>query len=112
MILRISDEFDTSFNTEVYSLSSDMLSMKSTHMFIASHAWERIELSVTDTIPTGYLGSMNLVCKDIKVKLPEKVTDKTLLLLTELYPEKAGKLRRCYMAGSPIREVLGECLIA
>lgn len=112
MKLRISEKFSAEHNDGVYSLSTDMLRMKSTHLFIASHAWDSIELDINDTIPAGYLRSLNLVSKDIKIRVPETVTDKTLGLLTELYPDKAGKLRRCYMCGQPVSEVLGECLIA
>lgn len=110
MILEITREYDKSFSENTYKLGTYMLQMKSTHLFIASNAWEKISLELEDSIPEGYLRSLHLVCNNIKVKLPESTTEKTLHLLTELFPDKAGALRRCYMQGRDLREVLSECL--
>lgn len=112
MKLRISKKFEPGFTPDTYTLGTDMLRMKSTHLFIAARAWESIELDLSDNIPTGYLGNLNLVSSDIKVRLPETITDKTVVLLAELYPDKAGKLRKQFMFGKPVSEVLMECLIA
>lgn len=92
-------------------LATRMLAMKATHLFIASYKWDSILLEMDDVIPIGYLRCLPLVCKDIKVKLPETVTDHTMTLLTELYPEKGGAIRRAYMSGQGFKEVLSECLV-
>jgi len=111
MILNITRTYNKSFVEDTCNLATNMLQMKATHLFIASNAWERINIELEDTIPEGYLRSLSLVSQDIKVNLPENITDKTLHLLTELYPSKAGTLRRCYMQGRDLREVLSDCLV-
>lgn len=111
MILNITKVYNQGFVENTCNLATHMLAMKSTHLFIASNAWESIYLEIDDSIPEGYLKSFNLVTKNIKVKLPDNLTDKTLRLLTELYPDKAGSLRKCFMQGRDVQEVLQECLV-
>lgn len=111
MKLVISKDYDKSFTEDTSCLATHMLVLPATHLYIASHMWDSITLDITDDIPKGVLGNLNLVCKSIKIKLPEVVTDYTLQLLLELFPDKAGSLRRAYMSGSSISEVLRECLV-
>lgn len=110
MRLNITRVYNTGFTENQCNLATAMLSMKSTHLFIASNVWESIFIELEDSIPDGYLGNLNMICNNIKVNLPDKVTDKTVHLLTELYPDKAGALRRNYMQGRDVREVLKECM--
>lgn len=111
MILNICEVYNKEFKENNFNLATSMLSMKATHFFIAANAWEQINIELVDTIPEGYLRCISTICKVIKVKIPAVVTDKTLHLLTELYPEKAGALRRCYIQQRPLSEVLAECLV-
>ena len=111
MKLNITRQYNKGFVEDTCNLGTAMLSMKSTHLFIASYAWESIYIELEDTIPEGYLKGFNMLSKDIKVNLPETITDKTLHLLTELYPDKAGALRRAYMQKRDMKEVLFTCLV-
>lgn len=111
MVLNIAKQYHKEHIDDTYNLSTSMLSMKATHLFIASNLWDKISIELDDTIPEGYLSCFNLVCSDIKVKLPEKVTDITLRQLVELYPNKAGALRRTFLQGRNIKEVILECLV-
>ena len=111
MILLISNEYDKSFEENTFKLGTYMLKIKATHLFIASHMWDKIHLELNDDIPEGYLKSLTMVCKDIRVKLPDDITSKTLQHLTDIYPDKAGLLRRYFMQGKDLREVLTECMV-
>lgn len=111
MILNITKVYNTGFVEDTCNLGTSMLTMKSTHLFIASNYWESIRIELDDCIPEGYLSCFKLVAKEIKVKLPESITDITLRQLTELFPDKAGVLRRAFLQGRSIREVIPECLV-
>ena len=111
MRLNIAKEYDPSFNDVLYTLRTSMLELKSTHLFIAANTWESISIDLDDSIPEGCLCNMNLVCPSIYVRLPDEITDKTLRLLCELYPDKSGALRRVYMCKGDVREVLSDCLV-
>lgn len=110
MKLLISKEFDKEMVDDTCKLSTSMLSVKSTHLFIASNSWDSMIIELDDSIPEGILRRLNTVCKDIKVKVPTKITDTTLRLLTELYPEKSGALRRVYMQGGNVKGVLTDVI--
>lgn len=110
MRLLISKEFDKSMEDNTCKLATYMLSVKATHMFIASNVWESIRIELDDSIPLGVLRRINDVCKDIKVTVPIPVTETTLKLLTELYPEKSGALRRVFMQGGNVKGVLTDVI--
>ena len=106
MRLEIKKEYDQSFTKDTGCLAVHMLALKATHLFIASNLWEAIRIELDDTIPEGALKSINTVCNDIKVKLPDTITDTTLRQLVDLYPGKAAALRRSYMKGESLKGVL------
>lgn len=110
MKLFVTKEFHKEFHEDCYYIATSFLKMKSTHFFIASNKWESIQIDIEDCIPEGYLCSLHLVCDDIKVHLPDTVTDKTVQLLAELYPDKSGAVRKAYLMKHSIKEVLGECM--
>lgn len=111
MRLIVGREYNKEMVDDECHLATNMLAMKATHLFIASYHWDSIQLAIEDVIPIGYLRCLPLVSKDIKVSLPERITDHTMTLLTEVYPEKAGSIRRAYMTGQPLKGVLEECLV-
>lgn len=110
MILNITRDYKKEFVEDTCNLATSFLKVKSTHFFIASNRWDRIYIELEDDIPEGYLGCFNMVSDNIKVKLPDNPTQKTMLELVELYPEKAGKIRKAYLSGQNYSEVLSECL--
>lgn len=111
MILNISKDYDKSFEKDVYKMSTSMLNIKSTHLFIASYYWDTITLELNDDMILEAAKCLPLATKSIKVKLPETITDKTVLLLTSLYPDKAGAIRKAYMFGKDVKEVLVDCVV-
>lgn len=110
MKLFVTRDFHKEFHDDSYFISTYFLKAKATHFFIASNKWESIYIEIEDSIPEGYLKSLHLVCPKITVNLPETVTDTTVRLLAELYPEKSGSIRRAYLTGGNVAEVLGECM--
>ncbi len=111
MRLQISEKYNKDFVEDTYSLATYMLNMKSTHLFIAANSWDSISIDLLDSIPEGTLRFFHMVTENIKVSLPSDITEKTLRLLTELYPDKAGALRRVFMQGGSVKEVLRDCLV-
>lgn len=111
MVLQIADGENKEFSTDCFRLKPHMLSLGATHMFIASNAWDRIELCVSDDMKPDMLKYLNTVTDDLRVALPDNITSDTLITLTALYPDKAGKLRKAFMCGEDIKEVLKDCLI-
>ncbi len=109
MRLYVTRKFIKDFHEDSYYIGTSFLKAKATHFFIASNHWESIYIEIEDTIPEGYLRSLHLVCNNIKVNLPEVITDKTVQLLAELYPDKSGKIRRTYLTGGNLKEVLSDC---
>ena len=111
MRLLISKEYDESFNEELYTLKTSMLQFTSTHLFIASNQWDAICIEIDDSIPENCLQNLKMICSNISVKLPNVITDKTLRLLCELFPDKVGPLRRSFMCTGNVEGVLSECLV-
>ena len=111
MRLVIKCDYEKEMVEDECHLATNMLAMKATHLFIASYQWDSVLLEVEDIIPIGYLRCLPLVSKDIKVSLPDKITDHTMTLLTEVFPAKAGSIRRAYMTGQSLKGVLSECLV-
>lgn len=111
MNLSITEVYDKTFDKDTYHLSTDMLQSTNTHLFIASYMWDNVHIQLNNKIPEGYLRCIKTVSKQVTVKLPAEVTETTLHQLIELYPDKSGALRRCYMQKLGFGEVLGECLV-
>lgn len=112
MILRITKAYDKSFTEDTVNLGIHMLQLQTTHLFIASNKWDEVYIELDDSVPENSLLHINLVTDNIKVKLPENVTAPILKQLTELFPDKAGALRRCFMTGQSMKGVLDNCLVS
>lgn len=111
MKLRIAREYKNATIDGVYTLATSYMQMKSTHLFIASNKWEEIYIELDDSMQTGYLQYLHLVCPRILVSLPEVITEQTILLLAEIFPDKRGLLRKNFLLHKDIKEVLGACLV-
>jgi hypothetical protein len=102
----VSDISQKEFNGEEMTISISLLSQKATHLFVASHLWDELYCEVDDSIPLNCLKYMVTKAKKVTVKLPEKCTVTTMRLLTELYPVKAGTIRKAFMSGKNLQEVI------
>ena len=110
MILKCVSEAERSALDDTYLLNPRYLQYKAAHLFIASNSWEEALIEVCSAIPKGSLTWLSMVCKNIKVRVPDEVDAHILGLLIELYPDKAGLLRKAFMQGTSVKEVLGECV--
>lgn len=106
MRLEIKKDYDQSFVKDTVMLATHMLTIKATHLFIASNSWDSIRIELDENVPAEMIKSLKPICNDIKVKLPEKSDEHILAILVELCPDKAGLLRRTYMKGGNLREVI------
>lgn len=106
MTLNILKDYKVVSNLEDCIISIGMLQFPSTHLFIASNKWDKVYIEVSDEIPLGSLRFINTVTQTIEVNIPDVTTETTMRILTEIYPEKSGKLRRHQMQGLPLKEAL------
>lgn len=90
------------------TLTKDYLNHKPIHLFLASYNWDKLVIELSDDMPKDCLKYLRVKVSSIEVKVPEIQTKDTMLLLTELYPEKAGKLRKQFMLGKSLLEVVNE----
>lgn len=111
MRLRILKNYVKQMEEDTFHLSTEMLNITSTHMFIASHVWEEITIELDDIILPHYLHCISFATNNIKVKLPEKITAATVQQLTELFPSKSGLIRKAFMMTGDVEGVLEGCLV-
>lgn len=105
MNLLISNTRSTDSNT--YTAYPIWLTDKPVHLFLASQIWESLTVELTDDIPTDVLKYLAPKCKDIHVTLTdEQVTQHGVKLLCELYPDKAGAIRKAAMLGRDLTSVV------
>lgn len=93
-------------NGDEFIISTKYLQHKGFHVYIASNHWEKLYCELDDEIPIGCLKHIRRVCDSVEVKLPFEPSKKIMMLLTELYPDKAGLIRKQYIAGKDLDEVL------
>lgn len=107
MILKILSGTDMQeLDGDSYVISTNYLQHKAVHLYIASQQWDGLYCELDDSIPLDCLKHVKTKVKQVTVKLPEVVTKTTMLLLTELYPDKAGSIRKQFMSGKDLREVI------
>lgn len=84
------------------------MAAKLTHLTLASRTWDTLYIDLEEVIPEGPLRFLPTKCTRIRVTCPEHPTLHQLHLLTELYPDMDGTLRKTYMKGESLRGVLPE----
>lgn len=105
--MRLSIGSDRLIDNDSMYIPYSLLGDKAVHLFIASSMWDTLVVEIDEKIPEGVLKYMILKCNDKKAILPDrKLTQKELALVCEMYPEKAGSVRRAYMLERPIAELL------
>lgn len=94
-------------DTDSMWLPYSLLTDKAVHLFIASNVWDTLTVEVSEDIPAGVLKYMILKCTEKKVILPEHaLSAKEVGLICEMFPDKAGGIRRAHMAGRSVTELL------
>lgn len=106
MILNIVKDYKVVSDLENMVISVGMLQLPTTHLFIASNRWDSAIVEVCTSIPTGTLNNLHTVCEDIKVILPEECNEHIMRILAELFPSKAGTIRKSFLLGKNMRGVV------
>ncbi|MCM1215088.1 MAG: hypothetical protein NC548_11275 [Lachnospiraceae bacterium] len=109
MKLVIQKDYAVSKDLDTMILSARMLLEVSVHLYISSHKWDSITIEICDDIPDDVLQYIRMQTDNKYVRLPEKLNERQLKMLVSLYPELAGKIRRAYMSGVSLREVVPIC---
>lgn len=105
MILQISDV--KSEEVDVMTIGYELLSDQPVHLFIASNIWEKLTVKLSEDIPLGVLKYIILRCKEKEVILPtRRLSSKEISLLCEMYPDKAGLLRKMDMLGRDVSSLV------
>lgn len=77
------------------------------HLFIASNRWDTLTVELSDEIPSDVLKYVVTKCNNVSVKFTQDdITQKSMDLLCELFPDKAGSLRKAKMLGKNIKSML------
>lgn len=87
-------------------LDVKQLKNTATHLYIASNRWDSIYIELDEDIPCNMLKYISKQADTVEVSYPNNISDHVLKLLCEVYPEKSGAIRKCYMLKKDIREVL------
>lgn len=109
MILRITNDAKENVNNDAdyYDMKPELLKLNGTHVFIASRQWDSMIIEATEDIPLGALKHLNEKTKHIEVIPPKEFTPHIIQLLTELFPDKAGTIRKNFlMKGAVPTDVL------
>lgn len=109
MILKIINNAGESIANDSgdYELKPEMLKLNGTHVFIASRVWDKVVIELTEDIPLGSLKYLPTKAKSIDVVMPSTVNPHIVQLCTELFPDKAGTIRKNFlMKGEIPSEVL------
>lgn len=104
MVLKISN--DTEIAEGVVSIPYSWLSNKSVHFYLACNKWDKLVVDLSDDIPDGVLKYIIMKSEDKEVNIKGDVTHKQCELLCEMYPEKAGAIRKAVMLKRDVRGVL------
>lgn len=105
MILRIDNEVSTSSDT--FCVPYLWLQNKSVHLFLACNKWDKLEVVMSEDIPDNVLKYVILKCGEREVFMPSgEVSKRVVNLICEIFPEKAGSIRKAAMLGRDISSVL------
>lgn len=95
------------FNGEDYYLPAKYLEFTGVHIFIASHHWDKLKIQICEDIPANVMRYVRQAVDTIDVvDLPDTITSHIVEVLCELFPDRAGKIRRQFLLGADIKEVL------
>lgn len=111
MTLQINKEYVVTNSLDTTVISHEMLKVTATHLFLASNKWDDAIVEVDSTIPQGALKHLHTIVNIVKVRLLCEFDENAMHVLTDLYPELSGKIRRCFLMHGNIKEVLEGCVV-
>lgn len=90
------------------SIRPEYMGLNLTHLMIASQVWKGAYVEISDAIPEGSLRFLPSKCETIKVRFEGKPSMHMMHLLIDLYPKLNGTIRKLYMKGDDMHELLLE----
>lgn len=69
------------------------------HLYLACQQWDKLYVELSEEIPEGTLKHIGSMAKTVEVSIPSPVTRKIMCLLAELYPDRAGTIRKAFASG-------------
>lgn len=75
------------------------LQHQASHLYLACQEWDKLYVELSEDIPEGTLRHIGSMAKSIQVVIPSPVTRKIMCLLTELFPDRAGTIRKVFASG-------------
>lgn len=76
------------------------------HAVIASKVWDKLYIDVDEGIAEGRLRYLHTKAREIYARVPEHPSRHQMVLLTELYPELSGTIRKSFLKGDDMHGVL------
>lgn len=87
-------------------LSPTDLNTNPAHAVIASKVWDECYIDVDEAIEESKLRMLSTKCRKIFARFPEHPSRHQMVLLTELYPDLAGSIRKAFLKGDDLHGVL------
>lgn len=84
----------------------DLITNNQAHLVIASNTWDEAWVEVSESISQGCMTRLPEKCRKIYVQVPEHPSRHQMVLLCELFPELSGTIRKIFLKGESIHEVL------
>lgn len=82
------------------------LNFNQAHAVIASQVWDTIYIEVAEEINESKLRYLRTKAKEIHSRIPGNPSRHQMVLLTELYPELNGTIRKAFLKGDDLHGVL------
>lgn len=86
----------------------ELLNSNLPHLVIKSSYFTDIYIELDEVIQEGRLRRLHEQCPKIHVFAPETLSRHQMLLMTELFPEQSGLIRKEFLKGGNLRAVLPE----
>lgn len=84
-----------------------LLNDKPMHLYLACNQWDTLQVVMCEDIPADVLKYTKDKCKEIQVVDDGcGITKHKVDILCELYPEKAGTIRKNFMLGRNVYDLL------
>ncbi len=87
-------------------LRPEDLNLNSAHAVVASQVWDECYIDVDECIQEGKLRYMHEKCRAIYARFPTTTSRHQMVLLTELYPDLTGTIRKAYLKGDDLHGIL------
>lgn len=89
-------------------IAPEHLNKNFAHAVIASQQWDTLYIDIDECIQENRLRFIPSHCSRIVVGCTEPLSRHQMVLITELYPALGGKIRKEFLRGGNVKDVLPE----